>query len=1391
MISSKALEVNIANYHVDVDIDPRYAVLQEVMSRYYGIMEGVNTFLKELSHPYKNWRFIVQEARTYALDYFHLLQLHPDGGAAAGRFVEIFFRAVDAEGSDDTVRSDAVDNLLLFLGKMIREGGDALERFWPAIEGAFRRMHGYGPQTFQLFVKSHYQLNRMAEALVESALADRDLTLCNRVVVRYFELTYAYWRDEDDPERWFSQQVEDVPPETLATIFAGCSHDDIRRWQTELDAAVGGADPGTAALLRSLQPLTGYSQIVERYRSIPRRLLAAGRKTGLGQRWKMIFLFYVMNIPGLSMIHEETLRDINRSLTWLIANEPDYRVKRLIPQTFGIIKTCMQEFPATALNCVLNMGRGVYKTDDSELVNFFIDAVIDLGFQAPMIGGVGDDWQVRVNSAHIQNIRIWLELIELNPKWSPRLISYLIIHLSLCGVFIKDTDLFQRDITRLLNSGIEPVYNLAKQLARLFPVYFNDIGAEGRLREISTRVDEQERRRDPLIHFLRKQSHVESSKRVLGLMEATFVFWHGGEKRVLEPFVPPNIYAQIDAAGEHVDGPRRVLKFLAAQGLDIPCGLLGVDEETLDGMIGTAVDACERDRERVRAMMSFYRLLHQKYNLVFGEIEPYLAQLRTEAFPDLDRLHAALQETDPKTKLDRLLDYSSRLKVLLLSERTYEVREDIYKKRHFTVDIPSMYGSYHEMKFDALGLAFRIESLANVLFDRLIEELDLSLITKATFFQIYDRLNLFGRALKVDGLSSVELDRQLDLLAHSLEVRGFTFTQYLDIFKGFAQAVKNVTNDYFNNVHEENLNRILDQTAAGQILPKYLPSETCTDRERLCHRVSEIFFRDQIAMSLGLQQLDRFLGRILNTLFHQADKLPKEKLHLLLNYDPQRIVSCISRPQRRVAGIIYLGNKGYNMVQLCAFGLPVPPGFIITTEAFRCRELIESYPRADQNFKDQLARHLADLEGETGKRFGAPQNPLLLSVRSGAAISQPGMMDTFLDVGINEAIAAGIAARTGNSWFAWDCYRRFIQCYGMAHGVDRDAFDAIISEFKRRWSIALKRYLTGDHMRKVALTYKTMVQDNGIRIPDEPFEQLVLAIKNVFSSWHSSKACTYRKIMGISDDWGTAVTVQQMVFGNASRDSGSGVIFTHNPRWSGDILKLWGDFTIGNQGEDVVSGLVTTLPISLFQQEYEMRETDITLETHFPEIYARLKQWANELIYQRGWSPQEMEFTFENSTAEGLYLLQTRDMAIRERKKVPAFDPEDVDPRRHLGHGIGVTGGALTGRIVFTLEEIGRWREAEPDTPLILVRGDTVPDDIKEIYAADALLTGRGGVTSHAAVVAHRLEKTCVVGCANLVCDERRRECRFDRVTLGSGDFISIDGQAGAVYEGRIRSHVG
>jgi pyruvate,orthophosphate dikinase len=1388
MIKSKALEVNIADYHVDVAIDEKYSVLQGVMSKYYGLTEGLNTFLQELSHPYKNWQFIIQEARGYSLNYYHLIKNHPDGPDSARLFVEIFTSAIESK-TEIEIKADAVDNLLLFMQKIIKDSGSDIQRFMPVIVDSFDYIRNYKDEYFFLFVKSFYQIKKLAEALLNcSAEITADFKSANLLLLKYYKHTYTYWLSEIDPWTWFKAEEDKIDdPEKIDDLFQQISHKQLKQFQAELEGIAQSKNITSEDVLRSLIALPGYNQFVETYRGIPQRILDEETKNVRKNRWKLIFLFHIMNISGLSLIHEDTLRDINRTLSWLIARESLLNTSNLIHKTFSILKTQTSKYPATSLNCVLNMGKSVYKTDDGDLVNFFIDYVIDLGFQSPMIDGVGNDWQIKVNSAHILNIRTWLELTELDPKWSTRLLSYLIIYLSVCGVFIRDTDLFPRDITRLLNSDIGPVYNLAKQLARLFPVYFNDIGAEGKLRDISTEIDEIYHRKDVLIHFLRKQSHVESSNLIIDFMEATLNFWSTREKGPLKPFIPPAIYEEINTKGPYIDGVHKAMSHLNKKGVTVPDDLISIKEEKIQRLFKGISGVSEKDLKRVELAITFYKLLNQKYNLDFIEMDNYLGQLKSEAFPDLDSLYDALAEPDLKKKIYWLLEYQEELKKLMLSDQIYEVKEDIYKKRHITVDIPSMYGSYREMKFDALGLSFRIESLINVLFEELVGNIDLTLITKSTFFKIYDRLRLFEKALRVDGITSVEIERQLDMLAHSLETREFTFTQHLDIFKGFTQAVRNIINDYFNNIHGENLTQIMSQILPGQILAKYHPKDGTVDNEKLHHMTSEIFFRDRITLSLGLQQLDLFLSRILNTLYQQSNKLSKDNLHHLLLYDPEKTMTSIKNIHKRVSGIIHLGNKGLNMVRLKNYGMPVPPGFIITTEAFRYREIIDSYPPAEQNFKEQLLQQISDLEKNTDTTFGDPNNPLLLSVRSGSAISQPGMMDTFLDVGMNEEITTGIAELTGNAWFAWDSYRRFLQCYGMAFGLERDDFGSIISETKQRSGVQFKREFTGIQMQKVAIAYKNMIRDAGIDIIDDPFDQLYLTLKRVFDSWESSKAKTYRKIMGISDDWGTAVTVQQMVFGNLSWQSGSGVFFTHNPRWSEDRLRLWGDFTIGNQGEDVASGLVITLPISIIQQDIEMRETDITLETHFPDIYNGLQGWANELIHKKGWSPQEMEFTFESPSTEDLYMLQSRDMTMRERKNVLAFDLEDITDDKLLGHGIAVSGGAMSGRIVFSLEEIAQWRTMEPETLLILVRRDTVPDDIREIYAADGLLTARGGVTSHAAVVAHRLGKTCIVGCGNLVCNEKKKSCLINEILFKSGDHISIDGREGSVYQDLLR----
>ena len=423
-----------------------------------------------------------------------------------------------------------------------------------------------------------------------------------------------------------------------------------------------------------------------------------------------------------------------------------------------------------------------------------------------------------------------------------------------------------------------------------------------------------------------------------------------------------------------------------------------------------------------------------------------------------------------------------------------------------------------------------------------------------------------------------------------------------------------------------------------------------------------------------------------------------------------------------------------------------------------------------------------------GRKFGDRRNPLLLSIRSGATVSLPGMMKSFLNVGINESIAENLSTKENFQWAAWDSYRRFLQTWGMFQGLNRNYFDAIIDEFKQKHDVERKIKFLPDQMKQIALSYKKGITDSGIVLKDKPLEQLRHAILQVFDSWYSEQAEIYRHQMHLSDKWGTAVIVQAMVFGNLNEHSGSGVIFTREPKSTSADVTLYGDFIFGVQGDDIVSGLVETYPISERQRIAEFRYSGISLEAKFPEIYAELVRISEILIYEKGFNHQEIEFTFEGPTSDKLYILQTRDMNPIKTKKWRRFKDTKTLQSAVLGTGIGVSGGALCGRAVYSESDIKRFRKAEPETPLILVRPDTVPDDVGVLLQVEGLLTAKGGSTSHAAVTIPQLNKVGVVGFSKLKVYEVDEYATIEDHTIKAGDFISIDGWSGTVYSGQHES---
>lgn len=489
-----------------------------------------------------------------------------------------------------------------------------------------------------------------------------------------------------------------------------------------------------------------------------------------------------------------------------------------------------------------------------------------------------------------------------------------------------------------------------------------------------------------------------------------------------------------------------------------------------------------------------------------------------------------------------------------------------------------------------------------------------------------------------------------------------------------------------------------------------------------------------------------------------------------------------------------LGGKGAGLCTMAQLGLPVPPGFVITTEV--CRRYYEGGEKMPEGLMDEVKKAIHRLEAVTGKRFGDPTNPLLVSVRSGAMLSMPGMMDTILNLGLNDSTVEGLAKMTGNARFAYDAYRRFIQMFGrIVLGIDPREFDSVFEEQKEKAGYKLDTELGVDDLKEVVRKFKHIVKEwTGKELEMDPFKQLELAIAAVFKSWNTKRAREYREFYKIPHDLGTAVNVVTMVFGNMGPDSGTGVVFTRDPT-TGE-KKLYGEFLFNAQGEDVVAGVRTPLKIT-------------ELEEKFPELYAQLLEISDKLEHHYR-EMQDMEFTVERGK---LYMLQTRagkrtaqaavkiavDMVsegkIDKREAVLRVDPSQVeqllhkqiDPKaevRVIARGLNASPGAATGKIVFDSErakELGRAGES-----VILVRPETSPDDVGGIIASVGVLTSRGGMTSHAAVVTRGLGKPAVVGCEVLKIDLKERVIWVDGITLREGDVITINGSTGEVILGEV-----
>ena len=491
-----------------------------------------------------------------------------------------------------------------------------------------------------------------------------------------------------------------------------------------------------------------------------------------------------------------------------------------------------------------------------------------------------------------------------------------------------------------------------------------------------------------------------------------------------------------------------------------------------------------------------------------------------------------------------------------------------------------------------------------------------------------------------------------------------------------------------------------------------------------------------------------------------------------------------------------LGGKGANLAEMTNIGLPVPQGFTISTEA--CTQYYEDGKQINDSIMAEIMDYIVKMEGVTGKKFGDLENPLLVSVRSGARASMPGMMDTILNLGLNEDVVEVMAKKSGNPRWAYDCYRRFIQMYSdVVMEVGKKYFEELIDKMKEEKGVKLDVELTADDLKELATQFKAEYKAKiGTDFPTDPKEQLLGAVKAVFRSWDNPRANVYRRDNDIPYSWGTAVNVQAMAFGNMGDDCGTGVAFTRDPA-TGE-KKLMGEFLTNAQGEDVVAGVRTPMPIA-------------EMANKFPAAFEQFKKVC-EILENHYHDMQDMEFTIEN---EKLYMLQTRNgkrtaqaalqIAVdlvaeghkTEQEAVLMIDPRNLDTLLHpqfdakalkaatpMGKGLGASPGAACGQVVFSAEDAEAWKAQ--GKKVILVRLETSPEDITGMKAAQGILTVRGGMTSHAAVVARGMGKCCVSGCGEIIMDEENKKFTLAGKTYVEGDYISINGSTGAIYDGII-----
>jgi pyruvate,orthophosphate dikinase len=1346
-LKSKALAENLAVTKVsEIVLDDQAKWLLSLTEGNYGIKQRCRNFLEELYHPYTNPEVVATLIRQSILgDLWFYVQL-PESKQALTVIGDLYLLAAK-KCSKPLQEKRIIVEYLDYISALCRTEGIPKDVYSYLLD----ELNNWQNRSKELFIPINGTFRKCLSNLVQVYECNE---ICFVIMKDLLLEGLEFWQRTSDIEGW-GEKTSSENGFDIDYLSANLGKKYYEKWLKELEDRKD---------FQSLQDIPSFTDI-----AILHRETICEFKT-LTLRIK--YIFYLLGLPGMEELRDHLLWDLNRQLADLETELNEDEVPVMLDSVFKTLYEFTDTHLSIVLDCILTIGKTVLSHKNKKHCQHLLPKIMELEFTPPGKIKIDKDWQIEVDKNHIKHLRMLLELIAIDPLMCKDLLAYLIISLSQKGVFISDTDLFQKDVSAFLNSDFKPILVQTKHLLKMFPVFFNEIGAEGEIRDISTSIDELGHRKDLLMHFLRKQIHTESNNTHLLLIQKILNYWTTLDYRELQDMIPEDVLQYVKNLDEMTrEQSAAVNRFLKKHNL-IPEELLSLSWQRVNKLFEGEPE--DFSLKRLKLLCYSHFLLKDKYNLDPYDIVKFLSRYSWFDAHEQNRLANSFMRKDYDSSIRQLLSYIGKMNSVILDPHTTTAWENIYYKRHIAAGIPSMYGMYREPKLEAMGMIFRIENVVRRLFEHNVQQLNLNYITGKTLCRIIRILELYDYAMKQIMVTNDAYSSALDMLRSAQYLSNLSIDQYLDIFKLLKDSVVEIINEYYYRFYDPQL-RNIGLGIAEKAKDKRKQGITETEI------FAEEFYRNLLSNSFLVQGLDNFITRILESLSEMKHLFKPADIPKVMSYDPDKLFFHLNKKNSRIENQVLLGSKAYFLKRMHQYEFPVPPGFVITTDLYRHRNIINTHPDISNELDSLIMHNLNILEKNTGFVLGDPEKPLLLSVRSGAPMSLPGAMNTFLNIGLNDEVTYKLSRRPNYGWTAWDCYRRLIQSWGMAYGILRDEFDAIMIKYKKRYDVELKTQFSSAQMQEMVQDYKNVLFEHNLELEQNPFMQLYKAISNVLDSWNADRARLFRQKLHIADEWGTAVIIQQMILGNISLESGTGVLFTHYDFSKEGGICLNGDFTLCSQGEDVVAGLVHTLPISETQRLHSQTPVADSLENTFPAIYNELLRYAKQLIEDKNYPHQEMEFTFEGPSPDQLYILQTRNQVIQKAPDYKVFGSTKGDMKK-LAYGIGIGKGTINGIVVFNQEDIKKY--ADKGEALILVRPDTVPDDMELLFECQGLLTSRGGVTSHAAVTATRLGLIGVVNCRDLVVSDLDFNCRIGDTYLKAGDKIALDAISGAIYLG-------